>query len=85
MRRLEITDIGVCKRNTLRKTAFHARHAFYTRHAFIRTIHLNWEGTYKKMSEWNKKPVAKEIIHELNEHYGCDPLTASILARRQVT
>ncbi|MCR4714808.1 MAG: DHH family phosphoesterase, partial [Treponemataceae bacterium] len=37
------------------------------------------------MSEWNKKPVAKEIIHELNERYGCDPLTASILARRQVT
>ena len=36
------------------------------------------------MSEWNKKSVAKEIIHELNEHYGCDLLTSSILARRQV-
>ncbi|MCR4940050.1 MAG: single-stranded-DNA-specific exonuclease RecJ [Treponemataceae bacterium] len=37
------------------------------------------------MPEWNKKAVPKEIIYALNEHYFCDPLTASILARRQVT
>lgn len=37
------------------------------------------------MAEWNKKNVPKEIIHELNERYFCDALTASILARRQVT
>ena len=37
------------------------------------------------MSDWNKKNIAKEIIHELNERYFCDPLTASILARRQIT
>ena len=37
------------------------------------------------MLEWNKKNIAKEVIHELNERYLCDPLTASILARRQIT
>ncbi len=33
---------------------------------------------------WNKKEVAREIVREITERYGCDALTASILARRGV-
>ncbi len=33
---------------------------------------------------WNKKNVGRELIHELTARYGCDSLTASILARRNV-
>ncbi|MBQ6780007.1 MAG: single-stranded-DNA-specific exonuclease RecJ [Treponema sp.] len=34
---------------------------------------------------WNKKPVPREVTKELNEKYGIDALTASILVRRGVT
>ncbi len=34
--------------------------------------------------KWNKKEVSRELIKELTGRYGCDQLTASILARRGV-
>lgn len=34
---------------------------------------------------WNKKNVSKEVLKELNQRFNCDPLTASILARRNIT
>ena len=37
------------------------------------------------MTVWNKKDVSKEVIKELHTRYGCDLLTASILARRGIT
>lgn len=37
------------------------------------------------MSIWKKKEVAKEIIQEISKRYSCDLLTASILARREIT
>jgi single-stranded-DNA-specific exonuclease len=33
---------------------------------------------------WNKKEVGRDIVKELTGHYGCDALTASILARRNI-
>jgi len=33
---------------------------------------------------WNKKDIGREMIRELTTRYGCDALTASILARRGV-
>lgn len=33
---------------------------------------------------WNKKEVGREIVRELTGRYGCDALTASILARRAI-
>ena len=33
---------------------------------------------------WNKKEIGRELIRELTGRYGCDALTASILARRDV-
>ena len=33
---------------------------------------------------WNKKEVGRELVRELTGRYGCDALTASILARREV-
>lgn len=33
---------------------------------------------------WNKKEIGKEMVKELTNRYGCDALTASILARRNV-
>ncbi len=33
---------------------------------------------------WNKKEISRELIKELTDRYGCDALTASILARRGV-
>ncbi|HOS29741.1 MAG TPA: DHH family phosphoesterase, partial [Treponemataceae bacterium] len=37
------------------------------------------------MTVWNKKDVPKEVVKELHSRYGCDLLTASILARRGIT
>lgn len=37
------------------------------------------------MTVWNKKETAKEVVKELHDRYGCDLLTASILARRGIT
>lgn len=34
--------------------------------------------------KWNKKEIGNEIVRELHSRYGCDLLTASILARRGV-
>ncbi len=33
---------------------------------------------------WNKKDIGREMIRELTARYGCDALTASILARRGI-
>ena len=33
---------------------------------------------------WNKKEIGKEMVIELTSRYGCDALTASILARRNI-
>lgn len=33
---------------------------------------------------WNKKDVGRALVHELTQKYGCDALTASILARRNI-
>ena len=33
---------------------------------------------------WNKKEVGRELVRELTARYGCDALTASILARREI-
>ena len=33
---------------------------------------------------WNKKEIGRELIKELTVRYGCDALTASILARRNI-
>jgi single-stranded-DNA-specific exonuclease len=33
---------------------------------------------------WNKKTVGRDIVKELTGRYGCDALTASILARRNI-
>jgi len=33
---------------------------------------------------WNKKELGREIVREIAQRYGCDALTASILARRGV-
>ena len=33
---------------------------------------------------WNKKEIGRELIKELTVRYGCDALTASILARRSI-
>ncbi len=33
---------------------------------------------------WNKKDIGREMIRELTSRYGCDALTASILARRGI-
>ena len=35
--------------------------------------------------EWLKKDIAKETVKALHDQYGCDALTASILARRGIT
>ncbi|MCM1321406.1 MAG: single-stranded-DNA-specific exonuclease RecJ [Bacteroides sp.] len=37
------------------------------------------------MAVWEKKAIAGEIVKELHTRYGCDALTASILARRSIT
>lgn len=37
------------------------------------------------MSNWIKKDISKEVVKELHDRYGCDALTASILARRGIT
>jgi len=34
---------------------------------------------------WNKKPVSVEVVKDLCEHFKVDPVSASILARRQIT
>ena len=34
---------------------------------------------------WNKKPVASSLVRQLNEQYGIDMITASIMARREIT
>ena len=34
---------------------------------------------------WNKKPVVGTEVRHLNEQYGIDLLTASIMARREIT
>ena len=34
---------------------------------------------------WLKKEISKETVKELHERYGCDALSASILARRGIT
>ncbi|AEE16520.1 single-stranded-DNA-specific exonuclease RecJ [Treponema brennaborense] len=33
----------------------------------------------------NKKELSKEVVHELHKRFACDPLAASILARRGIT
>ena len=33
---------------------------------------------------WNKKEIGRDLIRELTGRYGCDALTASILARRNI-
>jgi len=33
---------------------------------------------------WNKQDVGREVVRDLSARYGCDALTASILARRKV-
>lgn len=33
---------------------------------------------------WNKKEIGKEMVREITSRYGCDALTASILARRNI-
>lgn len=33
---------------------------------------------------WNKKDIGREMIRELSTRYGCDALTASVLARRGI-
>lgn len=37
------------------------------------------------MKNWNKKKITKQQVEELTKHYGVDPLTASIYARRGIT
>ena len=37
------------------------------------------------MKNWNKKAVPKEKVKELEEKYGLDPITSSILIRRGIT
>lgn len=37
------------------------------------------------MPNWEKKNVAKEVVMEIHNRYKCDMLTASILARRNIT
>lgn len=37
------------------------------------------------MKNWNKKPVPRELVKEMNEKFGIDPISASILIRRGVT
>ncbi len=37
------------------------------------------------MAIWNKKDVPGELVHQISEHYSCDLLTATILARRGIT
>ena len=34
---------------------------------------------------WEKKEIAREVVKELHDRFDCDPLTASILARRGIT
>ncbi|HNY22754.1 MAG TPA: DHH family phosphoesterase, partial [Treponemataceae bacterium] len=34
--------------------------------------------------KWNKKEVGRDLVKELTGQYGCDALTASILARRNI-
>ena len=36
------------------------------------------------MKTWNKKPVPKELVQEMTQKYGIDPITASILIRRGI-
>lgn len=36
------------------------------------------------MKSWNKKEVSREVVKELTEKYGIDPITASILIRRGI-
>ncbi len=36
------------------------------------------------MKIWNKKEVSREVVKELTDKYGIDPITASILARRGI-
>ena len=37
------------------------------------------------MSTWNKKQISKNDIEKLQESYGIDALTASIMVRRGIT
>lgn len=37
------------------------------------------------MKIWEKKEIAREVVKEIHDTYGCDTLTASILARRNIT
>jgi hypothetical protein len=37
---------------------------------------------YRSPMKWEKKDVAPELVKEIAARYGCDLLTASILARR---
>src|SRR5690554_45509 len=37
------------------------------------------------MRKWHKEPVSVELIRKLNERYKVDYITASLLARRDVT
>jgi len=37
------------------------------------------------MSIWNKKTVSKELVKKLTDRYKIDPITASILSRRDIT
>ena len=37
------------------------------------------------MKTWNKKRITKSEIEELQKRYGIDPITASILVRRNIT
>lgn len=37
------------------------------------------------MSEWNKTNISKEVVKDISQRYSCDLITASILARRQIT
>ena len=34
--------------------------------------------------KWNKKDVGRDLVREITGRYGCDALTASILARRNI-
>lgn len=37
------------------------------------------------MAKWNKTPVSKEVVKEMHDRFGVDPISASIFVRRGIT